>query len=314
LHARSLICTPLFRGFTYLEVNATHSITKNAAILIGCFVFAVVLFTPAIVHGDEWNWQTRFMLSQPAEVPGLVLEPNTRYVIKVLDSPSERHVVQIYNDKSKMLTMFMCAADERTIPTDETVFTFIETQAGYPMPIKEWFYPGHLDGLEFIYPKKQARQIAAHALEPVLSGDASDLHDLATLTVEANSLKKGEVGLSTSAINFPKTDNAPVVEEKPTAPSAPQDNNVSSEPAVQEPAVIAQNNTESNLNVSTESDTNTDTTTPTDTNTETTATQVQNEEAPKELPRTAGELPLIGLIGVLCFGGGVGIRVLSSKS
>ena len=209
-------------------------------------MFAVVLFTPAIVHGDEWNWQTRFMLSQPAEVPGLVLEPNTRYVIKVLDSPSERHVVQIYNDKSKMLTMFMCAADERTIPTDETVFTFIETQAGYPMPIKEWFYPGHLDGLEFIYPKKQARH--------------------------------------------------------------------SNEPAVQEPAVIAQNNTESNLNVSTESDTNTDTTTPTDTNTETTATQVQNEEAPKELPRTAGELPLIGLIGVLCFGGGVGIRVLSSKS
>jgi len=190
-----------------------HSITKNAAIFIGCFVFTLVLFTPATLHGDEWNWKTRFMLSQPAEVPGAVLEPNTRYVIKVLDSPSERHVVQVYNDdESKLLTMFMCAADERTVPTDKTVFTFIETQPGYPMPIKEWFYPGHLDGLEFIYPKKQARQIAAHTFEPVLSADAGDLHDLATLTVEAGRMKNGEVSLSASAVNFPKTDNPPVVE------------------------------------------------------------------------------------------------------
>ena len=81
--------------------------------------------------------------------------------------------------------------EDSTEPTDKTVFTFIETQPGYPMPMKEWFYPGHLDGLEFIYPKKQARHIAAHALEPVLSGDASDLHDLAALTVEAGHLKNG---------------------------------------------------------------------------------------------------------------------------
>jgi hypothetical protein len=291
-----------------------HSITKNAAIFIGCFVFALVLFMPAILHGDEWNWKTRFMVSQPSEVPGAVLVPNTRYVIKVLDSPSERHVVQIYNnDESKMLTMFMCAADERTVPTDRTVFTFIESAPGYPMPIKEWFYPGHLDGLEFIYPKKQAREIAAHALEPVLSADASDLHDLATLTVEAGSLKSGEISLSTSAVNFSKTDNTAVVEEKPSAPSVTENNSVLSEPAVQEPAQIAQNNNESNLNTSSDV-TNTDTDTTANANTETTAPQVQNEEPPKELPRTAGELPLIALAGLLCLGGGWGVRILSSKS
>jgi hypothetical protein len=284
-----------------------HSITKNAAIFIGCFAFALVLFTPAIVHGDEWNWKTRFMLSQPAEVPGAVLEPNTRYVIKILDSPSERHVVQVYNDdESKMLTMFMCAADERTVPTDETVFTFIETQPGYPMPIKEWFYPGHLDGLEFIYPKKQARQIAAHALEPLLSGNASDLHDLATLTVEAGSLTNGEASLSASAVSFPKTDDTPAVEGKPAPPSVPESSSVLSEPAVQEPAPIAQNKDESEPNTNTSTNANA--------NTETRAPQVQNEEPPKELPRTAGGLPLIGLAGLLFLGGGLGVRVLSSKS
>src|SRR5262249_42767279 len=152
---------------------------------------------------------------------------------------------------------FMCAADERTVPTDKTVFTFIETEPGYPMPIKEWFYPGRLEGLEFIYSKKQARQIASHAFEPVLSADASDLHDLAALTVEAGSLKNGEASLSASAVNIPKTENTPVVEEKPTAPSVPENSNVTSEPAVQEPAQIAQNNDQSNLNTDTNTNVNT---------------------------------------------------------
>jgi len=39
------------------------------------------------------------------------------------------------------------------------------------------------------------------------------------------------------------------------------------------------------------------------------------EEQPKrELLRTAGELPLIALIGALCLGAGLGLRVLSARS
>ena len=32
-----------------------------------------------------------------------------------------------------------------------------------------------------------------------------------------------------------------------------------------------------------------------------------------ELPRTAGELPLVALIGALCLGAGLGMKVLSAK-
>jgi hypothetical protein len=49
-------------------------------------------------------------------------------------------------------------------------------------------------------------------------------------------MKKGGVPLSASAVNFPKTDNTPVVEEKPAPPSVPENSSVSSEPAVQEPS------------------------------------------------------------------------------
>src|SRR6185295_9845528 len=119
-----------------------HFANKTAAVIVSCFVVALVFLAPPLIHGDEWNLATRFVVNQPFEVPGMVLQPNTRYVIKLFDSPSERRVVQIYNgDETKQLTMFMAIADERQEVADHTVFAFIETDPGYPVPIKEWFYP-----------------------------------------------------------------------------------------------------------------------------------------------------------------------------
>ena len=143
-------------------------VNNSAAIIAGCFILAVVFLAPPTIHGDEWNLATRFTVNHPFEVPNLVLQPNTPYVIRLYDSPAERHVVQIYNnDETKLLTMFMGISDERMRPADKTLFTFIETQPGFPLPIKEWFYPGRLIGLEFVYPKQQAVEIARHAQEPV---------------------------------------------------------------------------------------------------------------------------------------------------
>src|SRR5438270_1292399 len=61
-----------------------------------------------------------------------------------------------------MLAMFIAISDERMQPTDDTQFTFMETAPGYPVPIKEWFYPGRLTGLEFLYSKEQRETIAQH--------------------------------------------------------------------------------------------------------------------------------------------------------
>ena len=291
-----------------------HSAKRNAAILTSLFVLALVLIAPVATHGDEWNLATRFKVSQPFEVPGMVLQPNTSYVIRLHDSPAERHVVEIYNgDETKMLTMFMGVSDQRQEPADRTVFTFIETEPGFPLPMKEWFYPGRITGLEFIYSKKQALEIAHHAKEPVLATNSGDLHDLASLTIEAI----GPVGAETAAVtstasNFTKLETPAIVEEKPTAPAVTpeppvvQNNSetptaIEEAPAVQEPAVQQSTATVQE---------NTETTTTSDQ----ANTAQKSEVKPTELPRTAGELPLIGLLGALCLGAGLGMRVLTSKS
>src|SRR5436309_13486496 len=100
---------------------------------------AVVFISPPATRADEWSQMTRFTVNHPFEVPGMTLQPNTRYVIRVTDSPSNRNVVQVLDDdETKLLTMFMAISGERLEPADKTVFTFIETQPGYPLPVKEW--------------------------------------------------------------------------------------------------------------------------------------------------------------------------------
>ena len=49
---------------------------------------------------------------------------------------------------------------------------FGERAAGSPVAIKSWFYPGDNFGQRFVYPKKQATQIAATYHQPVPSHPA----------------------------------------------------------------------------------------------------------------------------------------------
>src|SRR6185369_11812228 len=101
-----------------------------------------------------------------------------------------------------MLTQFIAINSERLEPVNKTTFTFIETQPGYPKPIREWFYPGRNIGLEFVYPKEQALEIARHALQPVLTTEtAINLHDLGSVSITAQEPIRGDFGTTATAQN-----------------------------------------------------------------------------------------------------------------
>src|SRR5262245_1566794 len=93
-YRRSSICIHTrYRGLTNLWRSVyMRFLTRNAAVVVCCFIFALVFVAPATMHSDEWNLTTRFTINHAFEVPGLVLQPNTRYVIRLYDSPAERHV------------------------------------------------------------------------------------------------------------------------------------------------------------------------------------------------------------------------------
>lgn len=129
-------------------------------------------------RADEWNKLTTMTVNEPIQVPNKVLPPGT-YVIKLLDSPSDRHIVQIFDkDQKHLQTTILAIPNYRIQPTGKTTFTFWETPPGQPKALRAWFYPGDNFGQEFAYPKSAATQIAAVAHEPVPTTEATQPAEL----------------------------------------------------------------------------------------------------------------------------------------
>lgn len=134
---------------------------------IFCFSLAALAFS-ASVTADNWNKKTIITFSQPVEVPGDVILPPGTYVFKLLDSPSNRHIVQIFNrDQNHIYATVLAIPNYRLDVTGKTVITFMERAAGEPPAIKAWFYPGDNFGQEFVYSKRRTVELAKQIDPPV---------------------------------------------------------------------------------------------------------------------------------------------------
>jgi hypothetical protein len=160
---------------TAADVNrANHGANMRLVNKIGlglCLTLFCMLATQA-VKGDEYNRKTVITFSGPVDVPGIGAQtlPAGTYIFKVLDSPSDRHIVQILNeDESHVYTTILAIPNYRLKSTDKTVITFRERPAGEPEALKAWFYPGHAWGDEFVYDKPKALLLAKETNEVVLS-------------------------------------------------------------------------------------------------------------------------------------------------
>ena len=138
------------------------------------FVFIISLVCmifPGSALAQNWNKTTRVTFSQPVEIPGISAQvlPAGTYVFRLLDSLSDRHIVQIFNeDQSRLYANILAIPNYRLRPTDKTVMTFTERSAGSPQAIRAWFYPGDNSGQEFVYPKARAVELAKITNQPVL--------------------------------------------------------------------------------------------------------------------------------------------------
>lgn len=102
-------------------------------------------------QADEWNKKTIVTLSDSLEVLGTVLQPGT-YVFQLADSPSDRHIVQIWTEDGQyLITTILAVPAYRVEVTDRSVFELDERPVGAPMALRKWFYPGDNSGQEFVY-------------------------------------------------------------------------------------------------------------------------------------------------------------------
>jgi len=138
-------------------------------------IFCISAVTLAITPGakaDPYNKKTIVTFNNPVEIPGVgtQLLPAGTYVFKLVDSVSTRDIVQIFNkEETHVYATVLAIPNYRLRATGKTVMTFKERAAGAPEAIRAWFYPGNIDGQEFVYPKARAMEIAKISNEPVLT-------------------------------------------------------------------------------------------------------------------------------------------------
>jgi hypothetical protein len=141
---------------------------NRMAITASCIAVLGIWPVPRIA-ADEHDKKTTVTISAPVEIPGKVLLPGT-YVFKLLDSSSNRNIVQIFDqDQKKLYATILAVPDYRLNPPDKPLILFEERPAGTPMAVKAWFYPNDTYGEEFVYPHKQAAAIAKRTNQNVLS-------------------------------------------------------------------------------------------------------------------------------------------------
>jgi len=188
----------------------------------------VALMSAAMASADVSNKKTILTINEPLMVPGKLLEPG-EYVLKLADSQSNRHIVQVFNkDESEVLTTILAIPNYRLQPTGDTRFGYWEMPAGTPKALRSWFYPGDNFGQEFAYPKEKAIEIARATKEsvPMMEGETQDARvqrvdpeGKASEIAESQEEKRGEIAATQPSETQPAAPE-PSVSKEPSAVAA----------------------------------------------------------------------------------------------
>lgn len=146
---------------------SSHIVSRWRAIFAAFCGIAIATGTFAFhARADAWDKKTVLTVNQPIQVRDRLLEPG-KYVFKLLDSNSDRHIIQIFNaDQSHIVDTIMAIPNYRLQPTGDSRFAFWETPNGSARALRAWFYPGDNFGQEFPYPKHLAVLETAAAVTP----------------------------------------------------------------------------------------------------------------------------------------------------
>jgi hypothetical protein len=134
-----------------------HSLVSSKKILATCCGLGLAVGVLAFrAQADPWDKKTYLTVDKTIQVQDRVLPAGT-YVLKLLDSPADRHVVQIFSqDERHIIDTVLAMPNYRLRPTGHSRFLFYETPPGAAPALRAWFYPGDNFGQEFRYPKHLA--------------------------------------------------------------------------------------------------------------------------------------------------------------
>jgi len=187
-------------------------VLKSLVVVLAAFVCIAMLASAAAAEGNDVNRSTKITFNQPVEVPGHVLPAGT-YTFKLVTFQGVRNIVRIYNeDGTKVITTLLAIYDTRLKPTEKPVIEFREQKSTSPAAIKAWFYAFDTAGLEFVYPKARAAELATAENAPVPAAEVEETPaNLETVPLVAEMPGNTEEPITEA---FPTTPTQPMVAEE----------------------------------------------------------------------------------------------------
>ena len=253
-----------------------------AAVLTAAFL---TVATNASAQDSNINQRTFLTFSGPVQMPGVTL-PAGKYVFRLADT-ALHNVMQVFDGEEKQIIgQWFFIPRNRTIEeanaaNGKPVVQFMEVPQGMTPPVKYYFYPTDLTGKEFIYPKDQALKIAAASRQPVLATDtdATKGGEAHVFTVEPNGTEaEYNASESNKAAAEASTQSTPEPAPAVADNARPTDDNAASQTAAGTTGAVDQN-------------------------------PAPRQQASNELPKTASQFPLIGLMGLISLAAAFGLRL-----
>lgn len=251
----------------------------------------VALFASAAQAQPE-DKRTYFTFSGPIALPGVTL-PAGRYLFRIVDTTTSRKVIQVLDENQKKpFTMANTIPDQRRDPPKDATVAFYESARGTPAAVKSWWYPGETIGYQFIYPRAQARQIAKNTGQSVLTTKTESTKSEETKSAELTRVDANGHDVDVNAADAAASNNNGFRDSSANATVFNRNTPEQTEGVTRTPPQAAQNgavgSSQNQFN-----------------------SRNQNN-APRttrsELPRTASNLPFVGLIGMLSALGFVTLR------
>jgi hypothetical protein len=260
--------------------------------LAGCAGILGLAVVPSS-RADVWNKKTILTVNESIQVPGKVLPPG-KYVMKLAESPSNRHIVQVFNEREdQILATVLAIPNYRLQPTGDTKFSFWETAPGEPKPLRSWFYPGDNFGQEFVYPKDRAVMIAQYTKETVPTTTATTESEFATAKVAAVTPEGVEGELDRSTYTRQETTAQDQTANQQVAQATPQSEMPRQTQTAQAEMPRQTQTAQAEMPRQTQ------------------AAAQENAGADRErLPDTASPVPMIGLVGLLSLAASAGLRAV----
>jgi hypothetical protein len=277
--------------------------------------------------------KTFVTFSGPVSVPGTTLPAGT-YTFKILDSQTNRNVVQIFDkDGMKLITTLLAVAATRPEASGDPVITFKETPSDRPPAVHFWYYAGETAGNELVYPKGQAIMIANASGESVMSVDSSgttiDDWKSGTMSRVNPSTTSADTSTASTASTTSTASTASTTSTATSTATTTADTTTAQPPPAPKPSTTTATSTATTTTAdqpSTPPPARPTTAPPSTSLDQTAQPSVTPAPAPTtepsvppstpdtagtsgRLPNTASNLPLVGLIGLLALGGAVALRV-----